>query len=175
MLLYQSLTKLTIDNVLFQQIYMRGGLVPYFSYPLVISSTSESNYLSSISGLAHFSDTPPISPSTLTKHNPKLGPIATFIKRQVYSLVDEVIDEEGINDVRHDAFAPWMSKTISDSTIPEDILDQITVEGDKDLRIRIRQLLESNRLVLRKTLSKEPATIPSFDLKVDIAKWNRPA
>jgi hypothetical protein len=55
---------------------MRGGLVPYFSYPLGISSTFESNYLSSIYGLTHFSDTPPINPSTPTKHNPKWGPIA---------------------------------------------------------------------------------------------------
>jgi hypothetical protein len=143
---------------------MRGGLVPYFSYPLGFSSTSESNYLSSIYGLAHFSDIPLINPSTLAKCNPNWRPIATLIKRQEQSLVDEVNDEDGINNARHDAFAPWMSKTISDFTIPEDILDQITVEGDKDLRSRIRQLLGRYRHVLSKTLSKEPATIPPFDL-----------
>jgi hypothetical protein len=134
----------------------------------------ENNYLSSIYGLAHFSDTPLINPSTLAKCNPYWGTIATLIKRQEQSLIDEVNDEDGINDARHGVFTPWINKTISDSAIPEDILDQITIEGDKDLRARICQLLERYRHVFSKTLSKEPATIPPFDLKVDTAKWNRP-
>ncbi len=135
----------------------------------------ESNYLSSIYGSARFSDNPPNSLSTNTKRNPNWGTIATLIKRQEQSLVDEVNDEDGINESRHDAFAPWINKPISDSTKLEDILDQITVEGDEDLRFRIRQLLERYRHVFSKTLSKEPANIPPFDLNVDTAKWSRPA
>jgi hypothetical protein len=134
-----------------------------------------SNYLSSIYGPARFSDTPPNSLSTNPKRNPNWGTIATLIKRQEQSFVDEVNDEDAINESTHDAFAPWINKPLSDSTTLEDILDQITVEGDEDLRFRIRQLLERYRHVFSKTLSKEPANIPPFDLNVDTAKWNRPA
>ena len=130
-----------------------------------------SNYLSTLLVSARTSDTPPSSPSVSIKRNPNWGIIATLIKRQEQSCNNDTLDEDGVNNVRHDTFAPWIK--ISDNS-NEDILDQITVEGDEDLRVNIRKLLEKYRAIFNKNLSKEPALIPPFDLNVNLDKWNRP-
>ena len=136
------------------------------------TSNPESNYLSTLLVSTRVSDTPPNSSSISKKRNPNWGTIATLIKRQQQSIEDEPLDEDGVNNANHDTFAPWINSVTSTEA---EVLDQITIEGDQDLRINLRLLLAKYKDIFNKTLSEEPARIPPFDLKVDKDKWNKPA
>ena len=73
-------------------------------------------------------------------------------------------------DTEHDVFNDFIDKDQGDDPYT-DILDCIVIEGTPALRKEIRNLLEEYRTVFSTTLSTEPATIPPFELEVDLEKW----
>ena len=69
-------------------------------------------------------------------------------------------------DTENDVFNSFKNDFGDDPST--DILDQIMIQGTPELRKQIRIILEEYRSVFATTLSEEPATIPPFELEVNL-------
>ena len=80
------------------------------------------------------------------------------------------IEDDGIDQVKHDSFAPWLQNEPSNG----DILDLIHIEGDAVLQKGIRDLCERYRDVFAMSLPKEPSTMTPFHITVNQTEWRQP-
>jgi transposase InsO family protein len=74
-------------------------------------------------------------------------------------------------DTENDVFNSFKNDFGDDPST--DILDQVMIQGTPELRSRIRLILEEYRSVFATTLSEEPATIPPFELEVNLEQWEQ--
>jgi hypothetical protein len=77
-------------------------------------------------------------------------------------------DFDDILDTEHDVFNDFIHEGDDPNT---DILDSIHIEGSPELQKKIRTLLEEYRSVFATTLSTDAATIPPFELEVNLQHW----
>ena len=80
------------------------------------------------------------------------------------------IEDDGIDQIKHDSFAPWLQNEKSSG----DILDLIYIEGNEALQKGIRDLCEKYRDVFAMSLPKEPSTMTPFHITVNQTEWRQP-
>ena len=97
--------------------------------------------------------------------------IATLIERgDTYSrrtLAPDEIDDETV-----DTFAPFLPDPTPAEQKPY-FLDQITIEGDKELRLAIRALCVEFEHIFSDTLGELPADIPPFKIEIKRSEWEQ--
>ena len=134
------------DELIYQSLYS-----PLYGIADIITST----YVLSLSDITDMIN--PTSPALL-------------LNALVSDIPSKFIDDDGIDQLKHDSFAPWLQVT-PDSV---DLLTLIHIEGDEALQLGIRVLCEEYKHIFALTLPKEASTLTPFNITVDLLKWRVP-
>jgi hypothetical protein len=86
-------------------------------------------------------------------------------------LPTKFIDEDGIDQLSNDTFAPWIK---NDQPNEGDILDLIHIEGNAALQEGIRQLCKAYGHIFALKLPKEASKMTPFNITVDTLAWRVP-
>lgn len=74
-----------------------------------------------------------------------------------------------------DSIDPWGEIGPNETSESKDRIPDANLHGSVEFKTRIRQITDDYEEVFRSTLTREPARVQTFELKVDIEKWLKSA
>jgi transposase InsO family protein len=103
-----------------------------------------------------------------TAANPKVSepPVEKLIVSKD-ALLDQIDPDD---DMIEDLGCPWESEPSQTSEDINRVPDE-NLHGSPEFKKKLRAILDAYEEIFRATLTKEPAKVPLFELKVDTAKW----
>lgn len=93
-----------------------------------------------------------------------------LVSAVLHDLPTKFIDEDGIDQLLNDTFAPWIKNETSDVNI----LEMIHVEGDAELQEGIRALCKEYAHIFALKLTSVASKLSPFNITVDTEAWRVP-